>query len=45
MPAGWLRGRAFDLHFIFGIAALALLSGWAVVVEPREAFVRDPTSD
>lgn len=35
MPAGWLRGRAFDLHFIFGIAALALLSGWAVVVEPR----------
>lgn len=35
IPAGWLRGPGFDLHFIFGIAALALLSGWAVVAEPR----------
>ena len=31
----WLRGASFDLHFIVGIAALALLSGWAVVLEPR----------
>ncbi len=30
----WLRGASFDLHFIVGIAALALLSGWAVVLHP-----------
>lgn len=32
---GWLRERSFDLHFILGIAALALLSGWAVLQDPR----------
>ena len=31
---GWLRDRSFDLKFIVGIAALALLSGWVVVREP-----------
>jgi hypothetical protein len=33
-PAGWLVGRGFDLHFILGIAALALASGWIVVEHP-----------
>jgi len=31
---GWLRGPAFDMGFIVGIALLALASGAAVVVEP-----------
>lgn len=34
----WLRGLSFDLHFIVGIAVLALLSGCAVVLEPRFFF-------
>jgi len=29
-PAGWLRNRSFDLWFILGIAAIALLSGAVV---------------
>jgi hypothetical protein len=33
-PAGWLRSRSFDLGFILGIAALALLSGAVVVARP-----------
>lgn len=33
--AGWLRGLPFDLQFIVGIAAIALLSGAVVVMEPR----------
>jgi hypothetical protein len=32
-PAAWLRSRSFELWFILGIAALALLSG-AVVARP-----------
>ena len=35
IPVGWLRGRTFDFTFIFGIAAIALLSGWAVVQNPN----------
>ncbi|MFQ5953965.1 MAG: hypothetical protein ACE5JZ_02760 [Kiloniellales bacterium] len=35
IAAGWLRSREFDLHFIFAIAALALISGWVVVADPR----------
>lgn len=35
LPRGWLRGPAFDLTFIGGIAALALLSGALVVADPR----------
>jgi hypothetical protein len=31
---GWLRGRVFDGNLIFGIAALALVSGWVVVQFP-----------
>lgn len=31
---GWLRGRTFDMTFVVGIAALALISGVAVVIEP-----------
>ncbi len=31
---GWLRGPGFDLTFVAGIAAIALLSGVAVMVEP-----------
>lgn len=34
-PAGWLRGRPFDLTFIVGITAVALLSGAVVVADPR----------
>ena len=33
--AGWLRGTAFDSIFIFGIAGVALLSGAAVLHEPK----------
>jgi hypothetical protein len=33
-PAGWLRSRSFDLWFILGIAAVALLSGAVVVARP-----------
>jgi hypothetical protein len=32
--AGWLRSRSFDLWFILGIAAVALLSGAIVVARP-----------
>ena len=32
---GWLRGGAFDLGFIVGIAALALASGALAAYEPR----------
>src|SRR5919106_6081899 len=32
--AGWLRSRSFDLWFILGIAAIALLSGAIVVARP-----------
>ena len=32
---GWLRGLSFDMQFIVGIAAIALLSGAVVVMEPR----------
>ena len=35
VPAGWLRGRTFDYSFILGIAAIALISGWLVVQDPR----------
>ncbi len=35
LPAGWLRNPSFDLGFILGIAALAVISGAIVVVEPR----------
>ena len=35
VPAGWLRGPSFDLTFIAGVAAIALLSGAVVVAEPR----------
>ena len=34
LSPGWLRDRGFDLHFIVGIAALALVSGTAVVWNP-----------
>jgi hypothetical protein len=32
--SGWLVGRGFDLHFILGITALAVLSGAIVLREP-----------
>lgn len=32
--AGWLRSRSFDLWFILGVAAIALLSGLLVVAKP-----------
>ena len=32
--AGWLRSRRFDLNFIVATAALAILTGWAVVGDP-----------
>ena len=32
---GWLRSRAFDVTFVHGITALALLSGLIVVVRPE----------
>jgi hypothetical protein len=32
---GWLRDRSFDLTFIVGIAALAILSGVAVILTPQ----------
>ena len=35
LPAGWLRNPTFDLNFIFGITALAVISGTVVVIEPR----------
>lgn len=31
---GWLRRPAFDVNFIIGITALALVSGWVVVEVP-----------
>ncbi len=31
---GWLRDQRFDRNFILGIAAIALLSGWAAVQRP-----------
>jgi hypothetical protein len=34
LPAGWLRDRGFDMHFIVGIAVLALFSGLAVIWNP-----------
>lgn len=33
--SGWLLNRSFDLNFIVAIAAIAILSGVAVVLEPR----------
>lgn len=33
--AGWLRGVAFDGTYIVGFLALALMSGWLVVSNPR----------
>ena len=37
LPArpGWLRNRAFDVTFVHGIAALALLSGCVVILRPE----------
>lgn len=35
IPAGWLRGREFDLTFILGLAALGLVSAWVVVQNPN----------
>ena len=32
--AGWLRNARFDINFIVGTTALALLTGWAVVMDP-----------
>lgn len=32
---GWLRGAAFDLTYVAGVASVAILSGWFVVAEPR----------
>jgi len=32
--AGWLRSPRFDLNFIVTLAALAILTGWAVVGKP-----------
>jgi hypothetical protein len=32
--AGWLRSRRFDLNFIVATAALAILTGWAVMGDP-----------
>ncbi len=34
-PLGYLRSEPFDLTLILGVAALALLSGWAFVNDPR----------
>ena len=31
---GWLVGKRFDLGFVFGVAALALASGAAVLIQP-----------
>lgn len=33
-PAGWMRNASFDLVFIVGVAALALLTGWLSVANP-----------
>ena len=35
LPAGWLRNPTFDLNFIIGITAVAVISGVSVVLEPR----------
>lgn len=32
--AGWLRSARFDINFIVGTTALALVTGWAVVMDP-----------
>lgn len=32
--AGWLRSARFDLNFIIGTTVLALVSGWAVFMDP-----------
>ena len=34
-PFGWIRGGSFDSVFILGVTALALLSGWLSVANPR----------
>jgi hypothetical protein len=34
LSPGWLRDRSFDMHFIVGVAALALVSGTVVVWNP-----------
>ena len=34
-PRGWLRDAGFDATLIFGVAALALVSGAVVVLRPR----------
>ena len=33
--AGWLRGITFDLSYVVGLAAVAILSGWFVVANPK----------
>jgi hypothetical protein len=33
--SGWLRGAAFDLTYVVGVASLALLAGLLVVTEPH----------
>ena len=32
---GWLRSPAFDLPYVVGIGAVAIVSGWFVVANPR----------
>jgi hypothetical protein len=34
VDAGWLRNARFDLNFILGTTILALVSGWAVYLDP-----------
>ena len=36
LSAGWLRGVRFDGTLIVAAAAIALLSGWVVVRDPRQ---------
>ena len=38
-PCGWLRSPSFDLTFIVGVAALALISGAVVVARPDWFYV------
>lgn len=33
-PFGWIRSKSFDLVFIVGVTAIALLSGWLSVAQP-----------
>jgi hypothetical protein len=35
LAPGWVRDREFDLGFVVGVAAVALLCGMVVVAEPR----------